>query len=147
MKLLLEKRSKIITQIEEIMEKAEKECRAFSSEELTKVNEYKEQITQIDETIKTKEEARDLMTTIKKAASSTQTNNETNSISEEIRALKSDQELEIGTKELRDATHTFSDEAIGSGNAPTQNIAKTTFADYILDKLAYVSPLYGAVRH
>lgn len=147
MKLLLEKRSKLITSIEEIMEKAEKESRAFSSEELTKVNEYKEQITQIDETIKTKEEARDLMTTIKKSASSTQTNNETNSISEEIRALKSDQELEIGTKELRDATHTFSDAAIGSGNASTQNIAKTTFADYILDKLAYVSPLYGAVRH
>ncbi len=147
MKLLLEKRSKIITQIEEIMEKAEKECRAFSSEELTKVNEYKEQITQIDETIKTKEEARDLMTTIKKSASSTQTNNETKSISDEIRSLKSDQELEIGTKELRDTTHTFSDAAIGSGNASTQNIAKTTFADYILDKLAYVSPLYGAVRH
>ncbi len=147
MKLLLEKRSKIITQIEEIMEKAEKECRAFSSEELTKVNEYKEQITQIDETIKTKEEARDLMTTIKKPASSTPTNNEVRSISDEIRSLKSDQELEIGTKELRDATHTFSDSAIGSGNASTQNIAKTTFADYILDKLAYVSPLYGAVRH
>lgn len=147
MKLLLEKRSKIITQIEEIMEKAEKECRAFSSEELTKVNEYKEQITQIDETIKTKEEARDLMTTIKKSASSTPTNNEVRSISDEIRSLKADQELELGTRELRDATHTFSDAAIGSGNAPTQNIAKTTFADYILDKLVYVSPLYGAVRH
>lgn len=124
MKLLLEKRSKIITQIEEIMEKAEKECRAFSSEELTKVNEYKDQITQIDETIKTKEEARDLMTTIKKSASSTQTNNEERSISDEIRSLKSDQELEIGTKELRDTTHTFSDAAIGSGNASTQNIAR-----------------------
>ena len=96
---------------------------------------------------KTKEEARDLMTTIKKSASSTPINNEECSISDEIRALKSDQELEIGTKELRDATHTFSDAAIGSGNASTQNIAKTTFADYILDKLAYVSPLYGAVRH
>lgn len=147
MKLLLEKRSKIITQIEEIMEKAEKECRAFSSEELTKVNEYKEQITQIDETIKTKEEARDLMTTIKKSASSTPTHNEVRSISDEIRSLKADQELELGTRELRDATHTFSDAAVGSGNAPTQNIAKTTFADYILDKLSYVSPLYGAVRH
>ena len=147
MKLLLEKRSKIITQIEEIMEKAEKECRAFSSEELNKVNEYKEQITQIDETIKTKEEARDLMTTIKKPASSTPTNNEVRSISDEIRSLKADQELELGTRELRDATHTFSDAAIGSGNAPTQNIAKTTFTDYILDKLTYVSPLYGAVRH
>jgi len=107
----------------------------------------KKSVTQIDETIKAKEESRNLMTTIKKSASCAPINTETKSISDEIRALKSDQELEIGTKELRDATHTFSDSAIGSGNASTQNIAKTTFADYILDKLAYVSPLYGAVRH
>ena len=65
MKLLLERRSKIITQIEEVMEKAEKEDRAFTSEELNKVNGYKEQISNIDETIKAKEEARSLMTTIK----------------------------------------------------------------------------------
>ena len=144
MKLLLEKRSKLINKIEQIMEKAEKETRAFSNDELTEVNELKASINQIDETIKAKEEARNLMTSIKKSAT---TNNELKSISDEIRALKTDQELEIGTKELRDATHTFSDSAIGSGNASTQNIAKTTFADYILDKLAYVSPLYGAVRH
>ena len=147
MKLLLEKRSKLIGNIEEIMEKAEKERRAFSSEEINKVNEYKEAINQIDETIKAKEEARNLMTSIKKSASTSMTNNEAKSISDEIRSLKADQELEIGTKELRNVTHTFSDSAIGSGNASTQNIAKTTFADYILDKLAYVSPLYGAVRH
>ena len=53
------------------------------------------------------------MTTIKKPASSTQTNNEYRSISDEIRSLKADQELELGTRELRDATHTFSDAAIG----------------------------------
>jgi len=105
----------------------------------------KKSVNQIDATIKAKEESRSLMTSIKKPASST--NNKDKSISDEIRSLKSDQELEIGTKELRDATHTFSDSAIGSGNTSTQNIAKTTFADYILDKLAYVSPLYGAVRH
>lgn len=147
MKVLLEKRSKLIDKIEQIMEKAEKETRAFSNEELTEVNELKASINQIDETIKAKEEARNLMTTIKKSASSTPVEEVVKSISDEIRSLKADQELEIGTKELRDATHTFSDSAIGSGNASTQNIAKTTFADYILDKLAYVSPLYGAVRH
>ena len=147
MKLLLEKRSRLIDKIEQIMKKAEKETRAFSNDELTEVNELKASINQIDETIRAKEEARNLMATIKKAASSTPVEEVVKSISDEIRALKTDQELEIGTKELRDATHTFSDVAIGSGNASTQNIAKTTFADYILDKLAYVSPLYGAVRH
>jgi len=67
MKLLLEKRSKLIEQIESIMEGAEKETRAFSNDELTKVNELKESINQTDKTIKAKEEARDLMNTIKKA--------------------------------------------------------------------------------
>ncbi len=90
MKLLLEKRSKLIGNIEEIMEKAEKECRAFSSEEMNKVNEYKEAINQIDATIKAKEEARDLMTSIKKSASTSATDNEVKSISDEIRALKTD---------------------------------------------------------
>ena len=147
MKLLLERRSKIITQIEEVMEKAEKEDRAFTSDELEKVSEYKEQISNIDETIKAKEEARSLMTTIKKSPSSTPANDSIKSISDEIRSLKTDKELELGTRELRDKTHTLDTGAIGTGNASTQTIVKTTFADYILDKLAYVSPLYGAVRH
>ena len=147
MKILLEKRSKLIEQIENVMKEAEKEDRAFKSEELDQINGYKDEIEQIDETIKAKEEARNLMTTIQKPASSTKQKEEIKSISEEIRSLKADQELEIGTKELRDISHTLSPDAIGSGNASTQPIAKTTFADYILDKLAYVSPLYGAVRH
>ena len=147
MKLLLEKRSKLIEKIEALVGKVEQETRAFSNEELNEINTYKEQIQQIDETIRAKEEARNLMTTIKKSASSTEQVKQVKTISEEIRSLKADVELEIGSRELRDVTHTFSNEAIGSSNAPTENIAKTTFADYILDKLAYVSPLYGAVRH
>lgn len=145
MKLLLEKRSKLIEQIESVMENAEQEKRAFNEHELEKINQYKNEINQIDETIKAKEEARNLMTTIKK--STTPTNEMSHSITEEIRALKADQELEIGTRELRDMTNAFATDAIGSGNSSTENIAKTTFADYILDKIAYVSPLYGAVRH
>nr|WP_302599022.1 phage major capsid protein [uncultured Cellulosilyticum sp.] len=147
MKLLLEKRSKLIEKIEALVGKVEQETRAFSNEELNEVNAYKEQIKQIDETIRAKEEARNLMTTIKKPASSTEPVKQIRSISEEIRSLRADAELEIGNRELRDATHTFSSDAIGASNAATENIAKTTFGDYILDKLAYVSPLYGAVRH
>lgn len=145
MKLLLEKRTKLIEEIEQIMEKAEKETRAFNSEELEKVNGLKESIHQIDVTIKAKEEARNLMTSIK--STTPPTNAVSSSITEEIRSLKSDQELEIGARELRDKTNAFSLGAIGSGNSTSENIAKTTFAEYILDKLAYVSPLYGAVRH
>lgn len=147
MKQLLEKRSKLIEQIEEIMNKAESETRAFSKEELDKVNGYTDEVNQIDATIQTQKEARSLMTTIKESASPTQ--EPTTTLLDEIRALQADanKEIEIGTREVRDGSHTFSDTAVGTGNVSTEIISKTTFADYILDKLAYISPLYGAVRH
>ena len=147
MKLLLEKRSKLIEQIEAIMNVAETEKRAFSKEELDKINGYTDEVSQIDATIQTQKEARALMTTIKESATETKQNEP--SLLDEIRALQADanKEIEIGTREVRDGTHTFSDTAVGFGNAPTEIISKTTFADYILDKLAYISPLYGAVRH
>ncbi|MBC8581622.1 phage major capsid protein [Zhenhengia yiwuensis] len=147
MKQLLEKRSKLIEQIEAIMNVAETEKRAFSKEELDKINGYTDEVNQIDATIQTQKEARALMTTIKESATETRQNEP--SLLDEIRALQADanKEIEIGTREVRDGTHTFSDTAVGSGNAPTEIISKTTFADYILDKLAYISPLYGAVRH
>ena len=65
MKLLLEKRSKLIEQIEAIMNVAETEKRAFSKEELDKINGYTDEVSQIDATIQTQKEARALMTTIK----------------------------------------------------------------------------------
>lgn len=147
MKQLLEKRSKLIEQIEAIMNVAETEKRAFSKEELDKINGYTDEVNQIDATIQTQKEARALMTTIKELA--TDTEQDQTSLLDEIRALQADanKEIEIGTREVRDGAHTFSDTAVGLGNAPTEIISKTTFADYILDKLAYISPLYGAVRH
>ncbi|MGL4344871.1 MAG: phage major capsid protein, partial [Cellulosilyticaceae bacterium] len=129
------------------MNVAETEKRAFSKEELDKINGYTEEVNQIDATIQTQKEARALMTTIKEPAA--QGGEKEASLLEEIRSLQADanKEVEIGTREIRDGTHTFSNDAMGSGNAPTEIISKTTFADYILDKLAYISPLYGAVRH
>ena len=147
MKLLLEKRSKLIEKIEAVMNAAEIEKRAFSKEELDKINGYTDEVNQIDGTIQAQKEARALMTTIKEPAAPTK--EPTTTLLDEIRALQADanKEIEIGTREIRDGTHTFSNDAMGSSNAPTEIISKTTFADYILDKLAYISPLYGAVRH
>ncbi len=53
MKQLLEKRSKLIEQIEAIMNVAETEKRAFSKEELDKINGYTDEVNQIDATIQT----------------------------------------------------------------------------------------------
>lgn len=46
-------------------------------------------------------------------------------------------ELEVRTMTVGEATH---------GNISAGNIKKTTYADYILKRLPYISPLYGAMR-
>lgn len=141
---LIEQRNELIAKMEAVLKLAETETRAFTSEELEKVEGYKQEIANIDATIKMNEEARSFT---RKPAEKKQP--EVRSLAEEIRELNTDanKEIEVGARELRDSTHAVSTSAVGSSNVVLGNIAKTTYANYILDKLAYVSPLYGAVRH
>lgn len=141
---LIEQRNELIAKMEAILKVAETETRAFTSEELEKVEGYKQEIANIDATIKMNEETRSY--TRKPAGNKAP---EVRSLVEEIRELNADanKEIEVGEREMRDKSHTLSADAVGTSNASTANIAKTTYANYILDKLAYVSPLYGAVRH
>lgn len=141
---LIEQRNELIAKMEAILKVAETETRAFTSEELEKVEGYKQEIANIDATIKMNEEARSF--TRKPAENKAP---EVRSLAKEIRELNADanKEIEVGERELRDKSHVISTTAVGSSNAQMGNIAKTTYANYILDKLAYVSPLYGAVRH
>lgn len=62
---------------------------------------------------------------------------------DEIRAaIENNEELDLGDMELR----TMLIGEAGEGNKSTGNIKKATFADYIIKKLPYISPLYGATR-
>ena len=141
---LIEQRNELIAKMEAILKVAETETRAFTTEEVEKVNGYKAEIANIDATIKANEEARSFT---RKPAEKKQT--EVRSLADEIRDLNMDanKEVEIGEREVRDSAHVVSSTATGSSNSNLGTIAKTTYANYILDKLAYVSPLYGAVRH
>ena len=141
---LIEQRNELIAKMEAVLKLAETESRAFTVEEVDKVEGYKSEIANIDATIKMHEEARSF--TKKPAEKKVE---KVRSLAAEIRDLQADanKEVEIGERELRDNTHTISNDATGSSNASTANIAKTTYASYILDKLAYISPLYSAVRH
>ena len=141
---LVEQRNELIAKMEAVLKLAETETRAFTAEEVEKVEGYKAEIANIDATIKMHEEARSF--TKKPAEKNTE---EVRSLTKEIRDLQADsnKEVEIGNRELRDKAHTIANDATGSSNSSTANIAKTTYADYILDKLAYISPLYSAVRH
>ena len=61
----------------------------------------------------------------------------------EIRAaIENNEELDLSDMELR----TMVINAAWEGNKSTGNIKKATFADYIIKKLPYISPLYGATR-
>ena len=62
---------------------------------------------------------------------------------DEIReAIENNEELDLSGMEVR----TMVVGEAGEGHNSTGNIKKATFADYIIKKLPYVSPLYGAAR-
>lgn len=136
---LYEQRSAVIEKIEAIKTVAMTETRAFSDEEIGKVDEYKKEVARLDATIKAIEETRSFEPKAPKAK-------EEKTLADEIRALDGTQELEIGLQEVRTKHAGVHAMSVQNGSTSLKTTAKTTFADTILDKLAYVSPLYGAIR-
>lgn len=63
---LIEERYDLIAKMEDIVSKAEKEERAFTNEELKKVNDYQAEVERIDATIKAQEEKRNYQGKAKK---------------------------------------------------------------------------------
>lgn len=78
------------------------EKRAFSKDELDKINGYTDEVNQIDTTIQTQEEARALMTVVKDPSTNDKQNQ--TSLLDELRALQTDSNKEIGTREVTEST-------------------------------------------
>lgn len=138
---LIEQRSAVIEKLEAVKAVAVTETRAFTNEEMEKVEAYKDEVKRLDATIKAMEETRNYKEEEPKQKAPAK-----KSLLDEIRNLDSNKEVEIGTEEVRAANTGVHTMGSVSGSTQVGNIAKTTYADTILDKLAYVSPLYGAIR-
>lgn len=129
-KELLEQRNDLLNELEAIVEAAKAETRTFNEEEVAKADEIKNEIRKIDETAKAEEEIREL--------------EKKEEPKEEVRMANLVEKLMAGqnidlSKEERAVT-----EGISSGNtAVGEQVVGKTFADSIVQKLAYVSPLYA----
>lgn len=134
---LIEQRSAVIEKLEAIKNVAMTETRAFTNEEMEKVEEYKEEVRRLDATIKALEETKEFKEPEKKEP-------EVRSLAKEIKGLDATKEIEVGDYEVRTKTHSIY--KTGGTVENLSNVAKKTFADYILDKLVYISPLYAAIR-
>lgn len=130
LKKLQEKRAIIIIEMEEA-----NESRAFD------VFESKElELQELDKEIN----AEKRMLELKKNRNINMDNieNEESKVDEIRNAIENNEELDLRELEIRTMT-------IGEAkdsNTSAGNIKKTTYADYILKRLPYISPLYGAMR-
>ncbi|MGU8909788.1 phage major capsid protein [Clostridium perfringens] len=128
LKKLMEKRAAIVAEMEAATEK--RDFDTFDTKET--------ELRELDREI----EAEKRMIELRKqgAAGSTATEPETG---DEIRtAIENSEELDLRELEVRT-------QVIGQGGdnkISVGNIAKTTFADYIIQRLPFISPLYGATR-
>lgn len=133
-KELEEKRNDLLTEIETVIAKAKTETRAFNAEEIARVDEIKSEIKNIDDTAKAEEEVRHLEADKSKEEKRMEKNL--------VEKLMLGQNIDL-SKEERAVTS--GDSTGGNVAAGTQLIGKT-FADAIVKKLPYISPLYGAVN-
>lgn len=132
-KELLEKRNDLLNEIEAIVEKAKVETRSFNEEEAAKVEEIKNEIKNIDETAKAEEEIRELEKEEPK---------EEKRMANLVEKLMNGQNIDL-SKEERAYEERANEHKVGTQGA--QLVGKT-FADNIIHKLEYVSPLYGATN-
>lgn len=137
---LIEQRTAVIEKLEALKAVAMTETRAFTDDEIAKVDGYKKEVARLDATIKELEETRSFEPKAKPQAPAEKT------IADEIRALDGTKEIEVGMIEVRGNMANVHSMTTVQGSQAIGNVAKKTFADTILDKLAYISPLYGAIR-
>lgn len=154
LKALQEKKNTLLEEIGALAKKAEEETRAFNQDEITKIEELKEEIRMIEETIKQKEEIRELNFQnskpehVVKGAHKTEEKEEEKRAydiqNEEIRkAIKAEREIDVTNFEVRGIGV---GQATGNVTKTTQNIAKTTFANAVIKKATETSDLYRYVR-
>lgn len=130
LKKLQEKRATIITEMEQANE--ERAFDVFDAKEL--------ELQELDKEIKAEKRMLELKKS--KNINIDHIENEESKVDEIRNAIENNEELDLRELEVRTMT-------IGEatdGNTSAGNIKKTTYADYILKRLPYISPLYGAMR-
>lgn len=138
LKALIEKRNKLIADMQELINKANTEERAFENDELSQFEQMKAEIKSLDETIKASEEMRALEEAEKKPLAK-----------EDVKKVKATQEeLESrafeayirGVVETRDDP---ADEPVNMTKGDNGAVIPTTIIKKIIDKVHEISPIFA----
>lgn len=135
LKYLTEKRVENQEQMQKILNMAKSEKRALSEEEITKFNELKKLINEIDATIKAEEDSRKIDIEDKKEVSEETKTSGNKEVQSEERAFT---EYIVNGKERADSPGM----SYGSNGA----IVPTTIAKKIIEKVKELSPIYEKVE-
>ena len=135
LKYLTEKRVENQEQMQKILNMAKSEKRALSEEEITKFNELKKLINEIDATIKAEEDSRKMDIEDKKEVSEEAKITDNKEVQSEERAFT---EYIVNGKERADSPGM----SYGSNGA----IVPTTIAKKIIEKVKELSPIYEKVE-
>ena len=142
LKYLDEQRAENRNKMEEILERAKNEERALSEEEISKFNELKKLIEEIDATIKAEEESREM-------------DIEEKSKEKENENVEDQETKEPATEDEKKEERAFTDYIVSGkqrANSPGMSygsngaIVPTTIAKKIIEKVKELSPIYDKVE-
>ena len=135
-KALIEKRNALVTKMQEIVDAAGKETRAFTDDENKQYADYKAEVEKLDETIKAYKETRDLDEKIPAEEDGEQKEQRNKEEAEELEARAFEDYIRGTLTEERAATSNFTFADNGA-------VIPTSIANKIIDKVVEISPIYN----
>lgn len=138
LKALIEKRNKLIADMQELINKANAEERAFENDELSQFEQMKAEVKSLDETIKASEEMRALEEAEKKPLAKEDVKKE-KATQEELESRAFEAYIR-GVVETRDDP---ADEPVNMTKGDNGAVIPTTIIKKIIDKVHEISPIFA----
>lgn len=135
-KALIEKRNALVTKMQEIVDAAGKETRAFTDDENKQYADYKAEVEKLDETIKAYKETRDLDEKIPAEEDGEQKEQRNKEEAEELEERAFEDYIRGTLTEERAANSNFTFADNGA-------VIPTSIANKIIDKVVEISPIYA----
>ena len=135
-KALIEKRNALVTKMQEIVDAAGKETRAFTDDENKQYADYKAEVEKLDETIKAYKETRDLDEKIPAEEDGEQKEQRNKEEAEELEERAFEDYIRGTLTEERAANSNFTFADNGA-------VIPASIANKIIDKVVEISPIYN----
>ena len=145
LKAMLEKRNKLVAEMQEMADTVEKETRGFEETELSRISEIKQEVSKLDASMEQVKELRSLAAADEEGAE-TMEDKVISKEEKELRGMEQFLRRQEG-QELRDITFSNSNEAtINNANPLGEFLVPETIYGEIIELLGETSPIFNAVR-